>query len=507
MAAAMATEASKGRWLTAGLLAPSSIWFLIMLVMPLVVVAIFSFGERAPAGGYTASFTFEQYANLPARLKAFQNTLTLAPLGTVLTLLVAYPLAYYLAVKAPSRWKLALLVLVIVPFWTSLLIRTYAWIFILGGRGIPTLLEFIGIEGVRLINTPTAVVIGIVYIYLPLMVFPIFVSLEKLDKRLLEASKDLGGSPFRTFLQITLPLSIPGMATGCMLVFILLMGEFLIPAILGGGKVFFIGNALVDLFLQSRNWPFGAAVATTLVIIMLVIVSIYMRLMMRVSAHRDATLFHSRVSVPVHSNRDHRPVQLQRGPARERAQGPFGQMAALALQRIKGPLKAIFDGMIYISIMIPGIVIGIATLVALVSVFDVLNPIIADVWLGDKAPKLELGMISVIAAHTLFTMSLVIVIVRARIAGMDRALIEASTDLYASPWATFRQVTLPQLAPAILAGFLLSFTFSFDDFIISFFVAGPNTTLPIYVFSSIRRGITPEVNAIGAMVMGASLAS
>ena len=183
----------------------------------------------------------------------------------------------------------------------------------------------------------------------------------------------------------------------------------------------------------------------------------------------------------------------------------MGTSAALALQRIKGPLKAIFDGMIYISIMIPGIVIGIATLVALVSVFDVLNPIIADVWLGDKAPKLELGMISVIAAHTLFTMSLVIVIIRARIAGMDRALIEASTDLYASPWATFRQVTLPQLAPAILAGFLLSFTFSFDDFIISFFVAGPNTTLPIYVFSSIRRGITPEVNAIGAMVMGASL--
>jgi spermidine/putrescine transport system permease protein len=183
----------------------------------------------------------------------------------------------------------------------------------------------------------------------------------------------------------------------------------------------------------------------------------------------------------------------------------MGTSAALALQRVKGPLKAIFDGMIYISIMIPGIVIGIATLVALVTVFDVLNPMIAGFWLGDKAPKLQLGMISVIAAHTLFTMSLVIVIVRARIAGMDRALIEASNDLYASPWATFRQVTLPQLAPAILAGFLLSFTFSFDDFIISFFVAGPNTTLPIYVFSSIRRGITPEVNAIGAMVMGASL--
>ena len=284
------TEGRKGTWLTVALLAPTTAWFLILLVMPLIVVAIFSFGERAPMGGYSASFTFEQYANLPSRWTAFKNTMTFAPLGTLASLLVAYPLAYYLAVKVKPRWKLLLLVLVIVPFWTSLLIRTYAWIFILGGRGIPTLLEFVGIEGVRLINTPGAVLVGIIYGYLPLMVFPIFVSLEKLDKRLLEASDDLGGTPFRTFLQITLPLSMPGMATGCMLVFILLMGEFLIPAFLGGGKVFFIGNALVDLFLQSRNWPFGSAVAVTLVIIMLITVSLYMRLTMGKATGRNDTL-------------------------------------------------------------------------------------------------------------------------------------------------------------------------------------------------------------------------
>jgi spermidine/putrescine transport system permease protein len=200
---------------------------------------------------------------------------------------VAYPLAYFLAVKADPRFKTLLLILVIVPFWTSILIRTYAWIYILGGRGIPQLLEFIGIEGVRLINTPFAVLVGIVYGYLPLMVFPIFVSLEKLDKRLLEASSDLGAPPFRTFRQVTLPLSIPGVATGCMLVFILLMGEFLIPALLGGGKVFFIGNALVDLFLQSRNWAYGSAVAATLVVVMLVTVSLYMRLMMRGAGQRE----------------------------------------------------------------------------------------------------------------------------------------------------------------------------------------------------------------------------
>jgi len=286
----MTVENDRGRWLTGALLAPATAWFVIMLIMPLIVVAIFSFGERSQYGGYVASFTFEQYANLPARFTAFKNTLMYAPLGTLASLLLAYPLAYFLAVKVSSRWKLLLLVLVIVPFWTSLLIRTYAWIFILGGKGIPTVLGFIGFEGIRLINTPFAVVVGIIYGYLPLMVFPIYVSLEKLDKRLLEASSDLGGTPAGTFWQVTLPLSMPGMATGCMLVFILLMGEFLIPAFLGGGKIFFVGNALVDLFLQSRNWPFGSAVAIMLVIIMLITVTLYMKLTMGKSTGRDESL-------------------------------------------------------------------------------------------------------------------------------------------------------------------------------------------------------------------------
>ncbi|MDD8022252.1 MAG: ABC transporter permease, partial [Paracoccaceae bacterium] len=161
------------------------------------------------------------------------------------------------------------------------------WIFLLGGKGIPALLAAIGIDDVRLINTPFAVLVGIVYGYLPLMVFPIYVALEKLDKRLLEAAADLGTPPWRAFLQITLPLSMPGVLTGSMLVFILLMGEFLIPSILGGGKVFFVGNALVDLFLQSRNWAFGSAVAVALVVIMLIVVGIYTRVLRRFGTGRD----------------------------------------------------------------------------------------------------------------------------------------------------------------------------------------------------------------------------
>jgi spermidine/putrescine transport system permease protein len=141
-----------------------------------------------------------------------------------------------------------------------------------------------------------------------------------------------------------------------------------------------------------------------------------------------------------------------------------------------------------------------------VTLFNWLNPILAALWpYVEGAPQLSLGLGSLIAAHGLFAMALVIIIVRARVAGMDRSLIEASADLGATPFGTFRQVTLPQIFPGILAGFLLSFTFSFDDFIIAFFVAGSKTTLPIYVFSSIRRGVTPEINAIGTMVLVISL--
>ncbi len=184
----------------------------------------------------------------------------------------------------------------------------------------------------------------------------------------------------------------------------------------------------------------------------------------------------------------------------------FGTMAALALQSVKGRVRIAFDALIYVSIMVPGIVIGISTLIALVTVFGWLNGKLASLWpFATEPPTLALGYGSLIATYGLFAMALVIVIVRARISGMDRSLIEASADLGATPFGTFWQVTLPQILPGVLAGFLLAFTFSFDDFIVAFFVAGSQTTLPIYVFSSIRRGVTPEINAIGTVVLVISL--
>lgn len=258
------------RWL----LLPSGLWYLVFLIAPLVVLAIISFGERSPNGGYEPAVTLEQYASLATRFTPFTNTIGLAFAGTVMCLLAGYPLAYVLATRAGS-WKTVLMALIVIPLWTSFLIRTYAWMFILGSNGVPKVLETLFGIDVQLLNTPFAVLLGIVYNYLPLMALPIYVSLERMDRSLLEASRDLGAGPLASFRQITLPLSAPGVISGCLLVFIPVMGEYLIPVLLGGGKTYFLGNALSDLFLQSRHWPFGAALATAFVLFMLAVVALY----------------------------------------------------------------------------------------------------------------------------------------------------------------------------------------------------------------------------------------
>jgi spermidine/putrescine transport system permease protein len=186
----------------------------------------------------------------------------------------------------------------------------------------------------------------------------------------------------------------------------------------------------------------------------------------------------------------------------------FGTMAALAMSRAPRPLRLVLDVLTYVAIIIPGIVIAIATLLLFVNLFGWLNPWVTYVsaTFGVSLPELGSGLHTIIAAHVLFTMAIVIVLVRTRLAGMDRNLVEASADLYAGPWRTFRQVTFPQLLPAILGGALLSFTFSWDDFIIAQFVAGPGqNTLPMYVFASIRRGVTPEINVIAAVILAVTL--
>jgi spermidine/putrescine transport system permease protein len=184
----------------------------------------------------------------------------------------------------------------------------------------------------------------------------------------------------------------------------------------------------------------------------------------------------------------------------------IGTLSAIAMNGARPAVRMAFEMLVYIAIIVPGIVIGISTLIFAVTAFDLVNPVLASLLPGDP-PQLTLGLGTVIAAHAMFTSAIVNVLVRTRMAGMDRTLIEASSDLYASPWRTFRQVTIPQLRPAIVAGFLLAFTFSFDDFIVAFFTTGQDQTLPIFLFASIRRGVTPVVNAIATVLLTVTISS
>lgn len=266
----------RSRLLTAVLLFPAGLWYALLLVAPLLIVVIFSFGIRARSGGYQPAFVLDNYVRAIEKSQPFVESLQMAIGGTIGCLLVGLPLAYFMATRAGRRKGLFVLLLVI-PFWTSFLIRTYSWIIILGpDLGLAGQIEaFTGVN-VQILGSTWAVLIGLVYGYLPLMVFPLYVTLERMDRTLIEASKDLGAGRWATFRQITLPIALPGLVTGSILVFIPMMGEYVVPQLLGLGRTYLMGNALVTDFLESRNWPQGSARAVLLILVMIVTIAGYL---------------------------------------------------------------------------------------------------------------------------------------------------------------------------------------------------------------------------------------
>ena len=269
------------RLLAASLLAPGTVWLLVFFFVPIAVVFAYSFMTRGTYGGVAGGFTLEHYRRFidPLYLTVLRRTVVLAASCTALCLVLGYPLAF--AIARGGRWKSLLLFLVVVPMWTSFLVRTYAMIFLLRDTGfINSVLAALGLvrEPLVMLYTPGAVLAGLVYGYLPLMVLPIYVSLEKLDPTLLEAAEVLGAGPTARFLRITLPLSAPGVVAGAMLVFIPALGAFLTPDLLGGAKQMMIGTLVQNQFGAARNWPFGSASSFILMAVVLAAVLGYLRL-------------------------------------------------------------------------------------------------------------------------------------------------------------------------------------------------------------------------------------
>ena len=247
------------------LLGPAWAWMAAFFLAPLALVVAYSFLSKGDYGGVAAPLTLDNYARLldPLYLRILGRTLLLAVLTTLLCLALGYPLAYYMALYGGRRRSL-LLLLVVLPFWTSFLVRTYGWIFLLRDTGlINTILTRLGLIQVPLplLYNQGAVLAGLVHGFLPLMVLPLYASLERLDRSLLEAAADLGAAPAARLLRVTLPLTAPGIYAGSVLVFVSALGAYLTPELLGGGKSVLLGNLVQNQFTTARDWPFGSAIS------------------------------------------------------------------------------------------------------------------------------------------------------------------------------------------------------------------------------------------------------
>jgi putrescine transport system permease protein len=535
------------------------IWLLALFAFPFVFILKISLSDQARARppyapqldlskGWSGLLTFLQKLDLGNfqtlisdgfYLHSYVYSLQMAALGTMLTLLVAYPMAYGLT-RAPRSWQPFLLALVVLPFWTSFLVRIYAWITILKPNGfLDGVGQIIGLDAgqLALLNTSAAVQIGIVYSYLPFMVLPLYATLDKIDDSLLEAARDLGSSAMRAFFVVTVPLSMPGVLAGCLLIFIPVIGEFVIPDLLGRADSAMIGKTLWTEFFNNRDWTLSAAIA----IGMLIILALPIIWLQRVQA-RDAVLqatgagmaagrrfsWINRLSVGFGLTFTYVPLILvilysfnanrlatlwggfslhwygvlfaneqllasawlsfQLAALSASAATLLGIPAAYAMVRFKAFRgRGLFGFLLLAPMIMPSMVIGLSLLLLFVA-------------LG-----LPRGFFTLFLAHTTFCLSYVAIAIQARLVDFDATLEQAAADLYAKPLTIFRRVTLPLIMPSVLSAWALAFVLSFDDLVISSFTTGPGaTTLPMRLYSQIRLGVTPEINAASTLLIVAA---
>lgn len=252
------------------LLGPAGLWLLLLLVVPTLMILELSLIPNFKPGTAPAAYGLANYIKIiePVYLRVIARSVLFAIASTLFCLLLGFPVAYWIALMAPKRWQNLLLVSFVLPLWTSSLLRSYAWITILRPTGV--LNSFLGVFGlppVDILNTQTAVLIGLAYNYLPYMVLILYASLEKLDKRLLEAAADLGANPQQGFWKITVPQSLPGIAAGCLLVFITSLGDFVVPELLGGASSMTMARLVYNQFLgAARNWGFGSSLSMILIL-------------------------------------------------------------------------------------------------------------------------------------------------------------------------------------------------------------------------------------------------
>jgi spermidine/putrescine transport system permease protein len=633
---------------------PSAIYLAIFFILPLILVVVMSLLSRGSnPSDYRLPFTISNYTEVfgDSIRPILLRSIWIALLTTFICLLIGYPLAFFIATRRSSWARNVALFLVILPFWTNFLIRTYAWQIILGRRGVfnellihlqdkapfTTIFDWLNLDiPLTILGTEFAVLLGLVYGFLPFMVLPIYANVERFNFHLVEAGHDLGANDWRVFRRVVLPLTMPGVVAGSILVFIPAIGAFVTPALLGGTTGFMIGNLITRQFNNAGgSWPLGSG--SSIVIMALVMLSLYLyfrfadeervqtesrrskifwniglwsvvglvfgnllvslfgvswllalaittmiaaaiflmnwlpgQLAQQQQPSTDKVIFTHKIHSPAKIRRDRFMRRLGRVfmwvvpvmgiaflwlpivllvtysfNASSRAGGRWegfttgwysklfggitgtgsefstdqllesiqttltvsitatiiatvmGTMIAMAMVRGRFRGKPALDGLLYLPIVIPDITMGISLVVFFKFLFDIVEVIVGQ--------RYFLSVLTVIIAHVAFNIPFVAIVVRARLTDMNPRLEEAARDLGANQWRTFYRVTYPLLIPGIVAGALLAFTISLDDFVVTFFSGGATTTtLTVYVFSLVRRAPSPEINAVSTLMILAS---
>ena len=511
------------------LLAPGLAWLGLFFVIPLVFL-----GYQSLQSGVFPNFEFTwEFSNFTDAFaeyrEQFFRSFLYAGIATVVSLLLAYPLVYWIAFRS-GPWRNLFLLAIVAPFFVTYLIRTLAWLNILADEGpVVGFLQDIHVldDGQGLLFTTLAVVAGITYNFFPFMALPLYVSLEQIDARLLEAAKDLYASPTQAFLRVTLPLSAPGIVAGTLLTFIPATGDFINAELLGTPKQQMIGNVIQGKFLESLDYPTAAALS-------FVLMATDPRRAPRVrQARRDGeahrlTAFrrdgspapdvgNSRHLVP--GDRQASPAHGLRAPRRRLPDAADRGGDPVLVQQARRPLQLRLAGVhvrqlgrmgrrpriresviksLQIGVLATVVATVLGTLIALAivrhqfrgrgatNILVFLPMSTPEIVLGASLLTLFLNMTSfftlgfwtIFIAHVMFIVSYIVVTVKARLIGFDRHLEEAAMDLGANEWTTFRKITLPLLAPAIVAASLLGFALSIDDFVITYFNAGGDRRSP-----------------------------
>lgn len=568
-------------------------WWVGFFVVPVVLVIAASFGSKVPNSAGRVNYDHLSLENYREALKGgFDGLFTkvlvqgmrTTILGTFLCVIVAFPLAYMLATKV-KRGKGIVLALLAIPFFTNFLIRTLAWRIVLAPKGLisNTLMDW-GLRSSRLnlLDSRLGVQIGVVYNYLPLMIFPLFVALDRLDPVLREASKDLFASRLKTFFQVTLPLAAPGIIAGVVLVFVPLAGDYITANVLGGADGNMPGNLVASQFTSAQNPALGAAIAVILIFSILAVLALGFLLarLVKIALRFDpvagaviaglvavvAGLFVLKPSIdsfvavflalalvvgvawvgantPVrmgsgllwvcstavlvflylpivfvvgHSFNNNKALEVWAGFSTRwysemwdntlltgSVSSSFkaaaiaavlavvlGTFAGIALARRPGRWTVGFMAILLLVLTTPEIVDATGMQLQFLSLGSIFREDMWPLWIG----------------QSIFSAAVVTLIVRARMQGMDESLEQAANDLFATPFRAFRQITMPLIAPAVLAGGLLAFTFALDNVIISDFVRAPGTnTFPTYVLGQVKTVRKPDIAAMATVLLGVTL--